>query len=263
MYKTIKILLFTACFFLSSPAFSASFSLDGTVTTESGTDCDLATYRFGFNESWNGTALDLLVEVVATDNEYVGDFCVGIRDGVFSVNIRDKDAGDNIAFVDTVMTIVARNTTTPVNVDRMTATGFDLDISPNPPGQYASGTDDIYFSSIGAGFVSGNTEVTYNSGMFVGGHDNQLAGSTFGNCDDAPNNLEVQCRAAATWTGGASNSVSQINVRFQNDNAYGDVPTDDDLRRCRSSVGLDVYDTWLWFGTGSGLCPATQCGSDR
>ena len=217
----------------SNSAHALSITLDGTRTVLSGTDCGIAptTYRFGTTASWQGTPLDIIVRVNSEDNDYVlgtstgGGRCVYASGGVLSINLRDKDAGDDVAFIDTTITIVAQGTTTPVFIDRLTATGFDLDhngqLSPNTS---STDTDDIYLTGPGASYLSSSTNVTYSTGFFPGGHDVKFRGqnSSFGNCSDTPTTPVISCRAAATWTGGAGiNSISSINARFQNDNAYG------------------------------------------
>ena len=140
-------------------AHALSFTLDGTRTVLSGTDCGTAptTYRFGTTASWQGTALDIIVRVNSEDNDYVlgtssgGGRCVYASGGVLSINLRDKDAGDNVAFIDTTITIVRQGTTTPVFVDRITATGFDLDHN----GQLAPNTSstDTEFIYLGRGHL--------------------------------------------------------------------------------------------------------------
>ncbi len=218
---------------ITNTAQALSITLDGTRTVLSGTDCGSAptTYRFGTTASWQGTPLDIIVSVNAEDNDYVlgattgGGSCVYASGGVLSVNLRDKDASDNVAFIDATITIVVQGTTTPVFIDRINATGFDLDhnglLAPNTS---STDTDDIYLSGPGASYLSSSTNVTYSTGSFPGGHDVKFRGqtSTFGNCADTPTTPVISCRAAATWTGGTgSNSISSINARFQNDNAYG------------------------------------------
>ncbi|WP_343810548.1 DUF7507 domain-containing protein, partial [Cocleimonas flava] len=230
----LKISVLFIAFFLGSTSVNAlSIALDGTRTVLSGTDCGSAptTYRFGTTASWQGTPLDIIVTVNSEDNDYVlgattgGGSCVYASGGILSVNLRDKDAGDDVAFVDTTITIVAQGTTTPVFIDRVTATGFDLDhngvASPNTS---STDTDDIYLTGPGAAYVSSNTNVTYSTGSFAGGHNVKFKGQglTNGNCADTPTTPVISCRSAASWTGGTGiNSISTINARFQNDNAYG------------------------------------------
>ena len=130
---------------VSAPAYAVSVGLSGTRTVISGSDCALATYRFGTNTTYSGQALDLLVEVIQEDNEQAGSFqCVGVDSGVLFVSLRDKDSGENIAYADLRLTLVAQGSTTPVTVDRMVVTGFDLDRSSD---NTQTDTDDMYFTT--------------------------------------------------------------------------------------------------------------------
>ena len=97
--------LFIAFFIGSTSVQALSLTLDGTRTVLSGTDCGTAptTYRFGTTASWQGTPLDIIVRVNAEDNDYVlgastgGGRCVYASGGVLSINLRGKDAGDDVA----------------------------------------------------------------------------------------------------------------------------------------------------------------------
>lgn len=211
---------FVVPFLIASEAKAVSIQLDGTRTLLSGTDCDLATYRFGTTASYNGTPLDLLVEVLSEDNEFANGQCVGLTSNLLSLRVNDEDAGDDVGSMDLRITVVAQGTTTPVEVDRLTVTGFDLDI--NSGG--GTSTDDVYLQTPDGTYLSRNTEVAYSEGAFFGGQYNvKLKGATFGNCDDTATATEEACRAGAVFVNGANgvNSVSSVRVRVQNDNAYG------------------------------------------
>ncbi len=205
---------------LMAEANAVSIQLDGTRTILSGTDCDIATYRFGTTATFSGTPLDLLVEVTAEDNEYAAGQCVGISSNLLSLRVNDEDAGDDVGSMDLRITVVAQGTTTPVLVDRLAVTGLDLDI--NDGGGTA--TDDIYLETPGASYLSRNTEVQYTEGSFFGGqYQVRLGGATFGNCDDTVASAQEACRGGAIFIDGPGgvNSISSVNVRVQNDNAYG------------------------------------------
>ena len=201
-----------------SEAQAVSIELDGTRTLLSGTDCDLATYRFGTTAIYNGTPLDLLVEVTGEDNEYADGQCVGISANLLSFRVNDEDAGDDVGSMDLRITVVAQGTTTPVEIDRLTVTGFDLDTTAGVS------TDDVYLRTPDGTYLSRNTEVVYSEGSFFGGqYDVKLKGATFGNCVDGAAATQEECRAGAIFVNGPNgvNSVSSVNVRVQNDNAYG------------------------------------------
>jgi len=70
-YYRLLFRLFAAVLFFALPvsANALSITLDGTRTVLTGTDCDIATYRFGTTASWNGIPLDLHVEVNSEDND--------------------------------------------------------------------------------------------------------------------------------------------------------------------------------------------------
>jgi len=219
MRSFLKFAVLSVCLLCSTNLYALSITLDGTRAVLTGADCDIATYAFGINETWNGQSLDLHVEVLSEDNDHdpalTGDPCIGLTDGIFAVRLRDKDAGEDLAFVDTRITIVQRGTTIPVLVDRITVTGFDLDNTAS------TGTDDIYFTDVEAPYLSDQSNVIYSTGSFVNGHNFYFQGSAAGNCTDTPGTPVPECRAAASWVGGATNQISTILARFQNDNAYG------------------------------------------
>ena len=159
-------------FFLLSPLFTpnaqaVSIELDGTRSVTSGSDCGIATYRFGSTSTFDGKQLVILVEVLDEDNEYSGGQCIAIDSltNLLAVNIRDKDAGDNVAYMDLRITVVEKGTTTPLEVDRLTITGFDLDIGDSR----FSGTDDIYLGSPDGVYITSDSQVQYSQGSFFGG----------------------------------------------------------------------------------------------
>jgi len=217
LYKLLAVLLLLC----SGQVFALSITLDGTRTVLTGTDCGIATYRFGTTATWNGTPLDLHVAVNSEDNDLTGLDCIYVDSGTLSVRLRDLDAADDVAFVDVTLTLVQQNTLTPVFVDRITGTGFDLDANGVTTGSTSTGTDDIYLSGPGASYLSGATNVTYSTGAFAGGHDIKMKGQASGNCSDSPTTPVPSCRASASWVGGTTNLVASISARFQNDNAYG------------------------------------------
>ncbi|MCX7593898.1 MAG: GEVED domain-containing protein [Fischerella sp.] len=205
---------------LTPNAQAVSIQMSGTRSVLSGTDCGIATYRFGTNTTFNGKQLDLLVEVLSEDNEYQGGQCIDAASNLLSVRLRDNDAGDNVAYMDIKITVVEKNTTTPVEVDRLTITGFDLDI--NPGG--GTDTDDIYLKSPDGVYISSNSEVQYSEGSFFGGqYQAKLKGTSTRNCNDGATTTEISCRGGAIYINGGNgvNKVSSVTVRLQNDNAYG------------------------------------------
>ena len=209
---------------VSAPAYAVSVALNGTRTVIGGSDCALATYRFGTNTTYSGQALDLLVEVIQEDNEQAGSFqCVGVDSGVLFVSLRDKDSGENIAYADLRLTLVAQGTTTPVTVDRMVVTGFDLDRNSD---NTQTDTDDMYFTTgpTTRSYVSTNTQTTVTT-TGTGSYNTRIRGRD-DNCDDGATNSQPECRASVVFA-----ETSTATVRVQNNNAYGNDPNTSTARR--------------------------------
>lgn len=78
MRSVFRWLLLATLASFSNQLHALSITLDGTRNILSGTDCDIATYAFGINETWLGQALDLRVEVLEQDNEYDQGNCIGL-----------------------------------------------------------------------------------------------------------------------------------------------------------------------------------------
>lgn len=210
---------------LTPNARAVSIQMSGTRSVVSGTDCGIATYRFGTNSTFNGKQLDLLVEVLSEDNEYQGGQCIDASSNVLSARLRDNDASDDVAYMDLKITVVERNTTTPVEVDRLTITGFDLDTNGPTTGATSTSTDDIYLKSPDGVYVSSSSLVQYSeSSFFSGQYQGKLKGRSDANCNDGPGaSVDITCRGGAIYINGGNgvNKVSSVNVRLQNDNAYG------------------------------------------
>lgn len=231
---------------VSAPAHAVSVALDGTRTVIGGSDCALASYRFGTNTSYGGQALDLLVEVIQEDNEQAGSFqCVGVDSGVLFVSLRDKDSGENIAYADLRLTLVAQGTTTPVTVDRMVVTGFDLDRNSD---NTQTDTDDMYFTTgpTTRSYVSTNTQTTVTT-TGTGSYNTRIRGRD-DNCDDGATNSQPECRASVVFA-----ETSSATVRVQNNNAYGNAPNTSTARRVsylsfRVNDFEDVVDGNLDYG---------------
>ncbi len=201
-------LILVFMFFLKTLS-AVSIELDGSQTRLSGTDCSTATYRFGTESSYQGHDLDLILEVTAEDNDYEGGACVDTQDDVVSFHLRDDDRWNNSAYMDLKFTVVRKDTLTPVDVDVLTATNFDLDS--NPPKTL---TDDVYYKNPLTTLISQDSEVALQTGNFYG-YNTKLRGKANGNCNDSATLTELSCRAGAIWK-----NTSNIFARVQNDNAY-------------------------------------------
>jgi len=192
-------------------SFGVSIALDGTRSIISGSDCSTATYRFGTTTSYQGEDLDIILEVLSEDNDYTGGACVNTQDGVVSFHIRDGDYYENVASMDLKFTVVKKGTTTPILVDMLTVTNFDLDNSPG-----ATLTDDVYYKNPLQTLISNDSEVLIQTNNFYNQYTVKLRGKNTGNCNDSATLTELSCRAGAIWK-----NSSTIFARVQNDDAYG------------------------------------------
>ena len=192
-------------------------------------------YRLGTTSSYNGQALDLLLEITAEDNEFdelaansTGP-CISVASGIVETRLRDRDADNDIAFMDLKFTVVLQGTTTPLEVDRIVFSAFDLDTN-GGTGQVGTATDDIYMIDPSRGYIEagGASNVAYNEGAYGSGYDIRLEGQTTGNCNDSATNPEASCRGGGIAINGAAgpNKVTEVNIRVSNDNAYGLYPND-------------------------------------
>ncbi|MEM8721275.1 MAG: GEVED domain-containing protein [Cyanobacteria bacterium P01_G01_bin.39] len=236
--------LTSLCLILFKPtsAGAVSVQLNGTSTILSGTDCDIATYRFPSNTTYQGQALDILVEVLQEENDLVdqnpfGEYCITPVNNSITVDIADRQGDNNtLAFMDLKITVVAQGTTTPVEVDRLAISGFDLDTFSGVD------TDDIYFFNPDGAYVSSASNVTPSTGSFFGGQYNvKLKGQGTGDCSDTPGaTSDVACRGGGIFITGDNglNTVSSVQLRVQNDNAYSTATDNTSLRRFQLSLEI-------------------------
>lgn len=242
---------------ISQQAWGVSVPLSGTRNVFSGQDCDLASYRFGTNTTYEGQPLDLLVEVLSEDNEHAPGGgrpnCVGVGNQVLEVYINDQDAEDNAAHVDMRLTLVRAGTSSPVEVDRLIVTGFDLDSSSG------TATDDLYFNTGPAtqSYVSENSQTSVLSGSYFGGsYNTRIQGRTSGNCTDDSNSVDPECRASVVFVG-----TSTANIRIQNDNAYGTNSSFNSYRGYFISFRVDDFEDLIESNTDYGDTPAAYASS--
>ncbi len=243
MRHVLRASLMTPALLLSSlcafEAHAISIALNGTRTVLSGSDCGIASYRFGTTASYGGKTLDLIVQVLEEDNEYSAGQCIGITNGVLSIRVNDEDAGDDVGFMTVKITVVEQGTTTPVEVDRLLVTGFDLDIAGS-----GTGTDDVYLKSPDSSYLSSSSQVQYSKGSFFGGQfQAKLKGTTSGNCDDGTTVVDETCRGGSVFVTGANgiNTVSSFTARLQNDNAYGQTNTATSHRLFQLSLEINDF----------------------
>lgn len=257
--------------FASPSAQAVSIELTGQPTLVRGAFCgDNAVYRVGTTTTFNGTPLDLLVTVTGQDNEYnLGPTnpnpCVNLASGLLSFRINDQD-GDIFAFVDLNIKVVAKGTETPVEVDRLLLTAFDLDINGNPgavpvaPNVLSTGTDDIYLRFPESSYRSRGSLVTYQEGSFFGGlYQVRLGGRDTGNCNDGAAVVEEECRASSIYVRGVNgvNQVTDFNIRLRNDNSYGYNNSINAHRLLQLSFEVDDINPVITDNTDYGDAPAT------
>ena len=113
--------------------------------------------------------------------------------------------------MDLKFTVVKKGTTTPILVDMLTVTNFDLDNSPG-----ATLTDDVYYKNPLQTLISNDSEVLIQTNSFYNQYTVKLRGKNTGNCNDSATLTELSCRAGAIWK-----NSSTIFARVQNDDAYG------------------------------------------
>ncbi|NKQ41021.1 MAG: DUF11 domain-containing protein, partial [Sulfurovum sp.] len=236
----LKILtIFAVTILFTTNTYAVDIVLDNTITEISG-DGDITTcetgdvYRLGSSTTYNGRSLDLLVEITAEDNEYDqisnqnAGSCISVSNGILHTRLRDRDSGENRAFMDLNISVVLQGTTTLVEVDRIVFSAMDLDkVGAHNP-ELATDTDNVYIKDPTKAYIQsdGNSDVTYNEGDFGDGFNIELKGRDLGalsNCTDEINNPQSECRAGGIAIYGLNgpNMVSSIDIRVANDNAYG------------------------------------------
>jgi len=221
-------LLFISVIGLSTYMYAVSIELDGTQTLLNGSQCQNVKYRFGTNSSYQGQDIDLILEITDEDNDYSNGKCVDIIDNVVGFRIRDKDSNDNIAYMDIKVTVVKKGTLTPINVDSINITNFDLDNNPS-----YTDTDDVYYQNPTKVYLSQYTNVTQDNGDFYNQYSTKLKGQDSGNCDDSATLLQKECRAGVSFE-----NSSSFYARVQNDNAYGTSSHDYNYRLIQFSFEL-------------------------
>ena len=187
------------------------------LTLESGTDCDPAVYRVNTNATYNGTPLDLLIEVTSENVDYSGT-CGFLSGGLFKYEMDNGPASGTSVYAEFTLTIVEAGTNNPVTVDRLMVTFLDLDSSPNA----AVGTDDVYLNLVpntSEPFLREGTKVTYSEGSYpANGASSLPPGETYDvkfkgwgpkkTCTDT----DAKCFGSAVFE-----NTSKIYFRYEND----------------------------------------------
>lgn len=227
----IMLLAFTSLVLGIAPKAEAiSLPLDGSFTLESGNDCDAnAVYRFGSSAQYQGKNLDLLVTITGDNNDRqtgADSACVSTQIS-FATPPRPSFFGesntDGVAWsTDIKLQVVEKGTTTPVVVDRLLFSAFDLDTDDGVA------SDDFYLASPNTASIATSSTVTIfespAGGLPVNGpggvvYDKKLQGDTVNGCGlDSNGETDLGCQGSAEWIG-----VSEINFRIQNDDGFDEI----------------------------------------
>ena len=192
------------------------------LSVESGADCEIATYRVSTNATYNGTALDLLIDVTSENNVLGGTtYCAQINGGLFEYQMDNgpSTTGTSV-YAEFIATVVEAGTNNPVTVDRLLITFLDLDSSLNGN----VGTDDVYLnlSPNSQPFLKKATNVTYTEGSYAANGASSLPpGETYnvkyqgwGPSQDCSN------QQSSCYGGAVFENTSRIYFRYQNDSVY-------------------------------------------
>ena len=224
--RATKLLIATtlACALLGTQARAVDIVFDGSRTLIAGNDCRTgARYRLGTSSSYGGKDLDVIAEITASDNDFTSQTVNGITYrclGVFKDDPPDpellsvvgndgNDNGDSTEpwSTDLHFTVVEKGTETPVEVDRLLLTIFDLDIAPNQ-----TGADNVFITDPAAIYLDTGSEVSYSKVSLSGpggvNYTHHLEGTTARDCSPE---TQPECRAAIAVTNTAELSLRVLN----------------------------------------------------
>lgn len=220
----------------SASSYAADVALDGSRTLEAGTDCQVgAIYRFGTSSTFGGNNLDVLVEILGEQNDFVSvdpndndaAQCVGFHhpSGVTldflsfwgEDSATDDDDGDGTSagepfYMDLRISVVQQGTNTVEPLDFMTLNLIDLDT--------ASGvaTDDVNLIRPDDIYHAPNSEVVVTSTYQLGDsgevYTNKFRGKASGECGDTTNTVDQTCVITNRFAG-----IGTMDVRVGNDHA--------------------------------------------
>ncbi len=236
--------LFVSLLLANGQAQAASFTLGGPTSPAiiSGSECEPVLYRVPIDQTYEGKLLDMLVDITEEDNQWnltrashgYSIPCTRVVDGTLSFVLDSvrysntinswtldesddigadgisgtADDGDDSAHMNMTLTVVERNTTTPVTVDRLIITGFDLD--------QGSGTDDIYYISASntQPILASDSEVDLSENTSYNTYNLKNKGR-LESCNDTATAPDSTCRASSIFL-----DTSSVTLRIQNDLAY-------------------------------------------
>ncbi len=212
--------------FYTSTTRATDLVFDGNVQLVSGSDCETgAKYRFGTSASVAGKPLDVLVELVDDDNDITSVTstsgttykCLGlIRDDpadpeLFTVIGNDgPDNGDETEpwSVDMRFTFVEKGTETPVAIDRLPVTVFDLDRHAT----YLTGADSILLTDRTEPILSANTllrESAIDMTLADGTRYTRMVSGT--SQEDCSPESKITCRVSFTVSNQSGFSIRVFN----------------------------------------------------
>lgn len=201
---------------------SAAVSLvfDGTTTLESGNKCETgAVYRLGTSTSYKDKGLDVLVEFLDSQN-LSSSACLSHTGNYLSFVFGSYPVEQ--IFTDIQITIVEKDTNTPVEVNSLTAVIMDLDQA------FSDEIDYLYINKPTSVILGETSNVTYNDSISF----TSTAGTSYTSRLDGPAekcplwdpSSTPNCMATVTWGGKSEENkgVSTINLHYDN---AGDVLT--------------------------------------
>ncbi len=213
-----------ACALLGAQARAVDIVFDGSRTLIAGSECSAgARYRLGTSSSYGGKDLDVIAEITASDNDFTSQTINGITYrcvGVFEddpgdpelLSVVGSDGSDNgdsteAWSTDLRLTVVEKGTETPVKVDRLLLTVFDLDIKPN-----RTGADNVFVTDPAAIYLDTGSEVSYSKTSLPGptgvSYAHHLAGTTARDCTPE---TQPECSAAVAVTNTTGLSLRVLN----------------------------------------------------
>lgn len=201
--------LMTAMF--ANTAQAVSVVLDGNNVLESGNACSTgAIYRFGTKTTYQGKPLDILLRILDEQN-LQNSSCIEYNQASILLKFIAPYKTSAHLFADAEFTFVEKNTSTPVELNVITAIFKDLD-------RYITAfTDDVYLNEDHSVNLATATGVSYDATAALTSaigvdYQGKLIGSST-HCEDNRVATESACKGIVSWK-----SLAKINVRLNTAN---------------------------------------------
>jgi hypothetical protein len=217
-------------FFYTHAAQAVDIEFDGSRILESGSDCEAgATYRFGTSTRYAGKSLDVLVELIDDNNDF-SSVTTGSGNTYRCIDVISDDPAQPVLFTligndgndngdstepwstDLRLTIVEKGTNTPVALDSLPVTVFDLDIKKGNGGENVTGTDNIMLGNDIEPILStdsllrqSNIDMTLPNGTHYG---RLVSGTDEKDCNPS---TEIPCRTGFIVTNRSGFSIRVLN----------------------------------------------------